>query len=150
MANFNFNKVILGGRLAGDPELKTTAAGTPVTSFTIAVKRRYAGKDSGKSAGEAPADFINCTAWRSAAEFITKYFRKGGSICVVGSIQTREWTDKDGNKRRSVEVVADEAMFVDSRKEAGASIGEGSATYTERANTAPVFEDITDDDELPF
>ena len=150
MANFNFNKVILGGRLAGDPELKTTAAGIHTTSFTIAVKRRYSGKDSGKSAGEAPTDFISCTAWRSAAEFITRYFRKGSSICVVGSIQTRTWTDKDGNKRYTTEVIVDEAQFVDSKKETGASIGDGSAIYTPSANAAPVFEDITDDDELPF
>lgn len=149
MANFNLNKVILSGRLAADPELKTTPSGVHNTSFTVAVKRRY----SSKNEGEAPTDFISCTAWRSTAEFITKYFRKGGSICVVGSIQTKTWTDKDGNKRYATEVVVDEAMFVDSKKEAGASIGESSATYTpytESANTAPVFEDITDDDELPF
>ena len=85
MANFNFNKVILGGRLTADPELKTTPSGVSVTSFTVAVNRRF----SGKNGEETQADFINVTAWRQNAEFITRYFHKASSICVVGTIQTR-------------------------------------------------------------
>ena len=111
MANFNFNRVILGGRLTADPELKTTGTGVSVTSFTIAVNRRFSGKNS----EEAQADFINCTAWRQQAELITRYFRKGSSICVVGSIQTRSWTDNNGAKRYATEVVVDEVNFVDSK-----------------------------------
>ena len=113
MSNFNFNKTILGGRLTADPELKTTPTGVSVTSFTVAVNRRGKGKD-----GETQADFINVTAWRGLAEFITRHFRKGSSICVVGAIQTRSWTDPQGQKHYATEVVADEAYFVDSKGEA--------------------------------
>lgn len=95
MANFNFNKAIIGGRITADPELKTTPAGVPVTSFSVAVNRRFGGKNG----EETPTDFINVTAWRQQAEFITRYFKKGSSICIVGSIQTRTWTDQQGNKR---------------------------------------------------
>lgn len=112
MASFNFNKVILGGRIARDPELKTTQSGLSVTQFSIAVNRKSA-KDQ-----QAPqADFINVTAWRQTAEFITKFFRKGSSICIVGSLQTRSFTDKNGAKREVTEVLADEAYFVDSKQE---------------------------------
>ncbi len=166
MANFNFNKVILGGRLTADPELKTTPSGIPVTSFTIAVNRRYS-KANGE---EQQADFINATAWRQTAEFITRYFRRASSICVVGSIQTRSWTDQQGNKRYATEVVVDEAMFVDAKSESpvaaqhsvpqsqGASyMPEGYTSYGDQqpsqamgSGAAPKFEEITDDDELPF
>ena len=112
MASFNFNKVILGGRIARDPELKTTQPGLSVTQFSIAANRKPT-KDQ-----QAPqADFINVTAWRNTAEFITKFFRKGSSICIVGSLQTRSFTDKTGSKREVTEVVADEAYFVDSKQE---------------------------------
>ena len=104
----NLNKVILAGRLTADPELKTTPSGLSVTSFTVAVDRRF-----GK---EKQSDFINCVAWRQTAEFITKYFVKGSAICIVGSIQTRKFTDKNGNNRIAVEVLADEATFVESKK----------------------------------
>lgn len=114
MGSFNFNKVILGGRLTADPELKSTPSGISVTSFTVAVNRSYRGKN-----GEQPqADFINVTAWRQNAEFITRNFHKSSSICIVGSIQTRSYTDKQGQKRYATEVVADEAHFVDSKSEA--------------------------------
>lgn len=112
MASFNFNKVILGGRIARDPELKTTPSGLSVTQFSIAVNRK-----STKDQQAPQADFINVTAWRNTAEFITKFFRKGSSICIVGSIQTRSFTDKTGAKREVTEVVADEAYFVDSKQE---------------------------------
>lgn len=110
MANFNFNKVILGGRLTADPELKSTQNGVMVTSFNVAVNRRYSGENK-----EQQTDFISCVAWRQQAEFVSKYFRKGSSICVVGSIQTRSWTDQNGQKRYTTEVVADEIHFVDSK-----------------------------------
>ena len=112
MANFNLNKAILGGRLTNKPELKTTPSGISVCTFGIAVDRRYSGKDS-----ERQTDFINVVAWRQTAEFISKYFDKGSSICIVGSIQTRSY-EKDGQKRTVYEVVAEEASFVDSKAEA--------------------------------
>ena len=110
MANFNFNKVILGGNLTADPELKTTSNGTSVTQFCIAVNRR--GKEGGQQ-----ADFINCVAWKGTAEFITKYFRKASTICVTGRIQTRTWKDQSGNNRYATEVMVEEATFVDSKNE---------------------------------
>ena len=162
MANFNFNRVILGGRLTADPELKTTGTGVSVTSFTIAVNRRFSGKNS----EEAQADFINCTAWRQQAELITRYFRKGSSICVVGSIQTRSWTDNNGAKRYATDVVVDEVNFVDSKSENPVSSQGGyssvsSQPYIPESYSAPAYaspassetpklEVITDDDELPF
>lgn len=112
MANFNLNKVILGGRLTSYVELKTTLGGISVCSFSIAVNRRR-GKDE-----EPKTDFINCVAWRATAEFIHRFFGKGSSICAVGTIQTRSWEDQNGQKRYATEVVVDEAMFVDSKSEA--------------------------------
>lgn len=109
MANFNFNKVILGGRLTADPELKTTPGGVSVTVFTVAVNRRSA-KES--------ADFLNVIAWRQTAEFVTRYFRKASSICIVGSLQSRAWTDQQGQKHFGTEIVADEVFFVDKLSEA--------------------------------
>ena len=111
MSNLNLNKVVLAGRLTNDVELKQTQSGVSVCSFSIAVNRRFA-RDQ-----EQTADFINCQAWRQTAEFISKYFRKGSSICITGSIQSRSWSDQSGNKRYSTEVVIDEAMFVDSKTE---------------------------------
>ena len=141
MANFNLNKVILGGRLTADPELKQTPQGVSVTTFSIAVNRR------GK---EAQTDFINCQAWRQTAEFICKFFKKGSSICVIGSIQTRSWTDQQNNKRIATEVIVDEANFVDSKADAPASsngYGDAPAFQTQQA---PKFEEIASDDDLPF
>ena len=111
MANFNFNKVILGGRLTQDPELRTTSSGAQYVTFSIAVNRPYSkGEDQ-----QQTADFINIVAWRQRAEFISRYFRKGSSICIVGSIQSRSWTDQQGNKRYATDVVAEEVSFVDSK-----------------------------------
>lgn len=147
--NFNFNKVILGGRLTADPELKSTTAGVPVTSFTVAVNRRHQPKDSTGT----QADFITVTAWRSAAEFVTRYFRKASSICVVGSIQTRTWTDKDNQKRYATEVVADEVYFVDSKSDGG---GQAPAQaympeqYGQFMPQPPQFEEADTGDDLPF
>ena len=158
MANFNLNKVIIGGRLTDTPVLNTTTSGIPVTTFTVAVNRRFADKQT----GENTADFLNVTAWRQTAEFITRYFRKASSICVVGSIQTRSWTDKDGQKRHTVEIVADEAYFVDARAESSqttARVTSGdaappqtaTATYIPEAYTqAPSFGELEDGEELPF
>jgi single-strand DNA-binding protein len=147
MANFNFNKTILGGKLTADAELKTTNSGTSVTQFTIAVNRR--GKE-----GEQSADFITCVAWKGTAEFITRYFRKGSSICVVGRIQTRSWKDQDGNNRYATEVVVDEAMFVDSKGEVQPTFGQASVPQSV-PQASPAYnpnslEEFADDEELPF
>ena len=112
MANFNFNKVIIGGRLTADPELHTTPTGVSVVSFTIAVNRRFTKGE------ESTADFFTVTAWRQTAEFVSKYFRKASSICIVGHLQTKNWTDQEGNKHYSVEIEAEEANFVDTKNEA--------------------------------
>ena len=131
MANFNMNKVILGGRLTADVELKQTPQGVSVSTFSIAVNRRTS-KDQ-----EQQADFINCQAWRNTAEFISKYFKKGSSICVSGAIQTRTWVDKNGQNRYATEVVVDEAFFVDGKND-----NQGQAT--------PNFIEVDPDDDIPF
>ena len=150
----SLNKVILIGHLTADPELKQTATGIPVTSFSIGVTRRFPRQ------GEQPqSDFINIVAWRSTAEFISKFFRKGNAICICGSIQTRSYTDQQGNKRYVTEVVADEATFVERKSDAqGASAP--SHQYTPPADpepaygssfaSAPNFEEVAEDDDLPF
>lgn len=153
MAAFNLNKVILGGRLTHDPELKTTPSGVSVVSFSIAINRNYKSKN-----GEAPqADFLNVTAWRQTAEFISRYFRRASSICVVGSVQTRSWTDQNGQKRVATEIVADEAYFVDAKSEMPGvkeTPKEGDnyipEAYQATAESTPKFEDLSEDQELPF
>ena len=151
MANFNFNKVILGGRLTADPELKQTQTGIPVVSFSIAVNRRFQSKDAPQQ-----TDFFNVTAWRNTAEFVSKYFRKGSSICVVGTIQNRTWTDQQGTKRYATDIVADEVMFVDSRQDSGSVSGAytpdaySTPSFSTPAASAPRFEEIKTDDDLPF
>lgn len=153
MANFNFNKVILGGRLTRDPELRQTSNGTPVTSFSIAVNRAYSSQQESAN-GQPTADFINCVAWRNRAEFVCKYFKKGSSICVVGSIQTRSWTDNNGQKQYATDVVADEINFVDSKSEnPGGSYAPESysaPSFSSAAAEAPKFEEVANDDDLPF
>lgn len=104
------NKVILIGRLVRDPELRTTASNISVCSFTVAVDRRF------KSEGQPTADFISVIAWRQTAEFVSKYFSKGSKIVISGSIQTRQWDDKDGQRRYATEVVADEVEFGESKR----------------------------------
>ena len=113
MANFNLNKVMLGGRLTADPELKQTQNGIQVASFSIAVNRRVRSNDN----QQPNADFFNVTAWRATAEFVSRYFRKGSSIFVVGTLQNRSWTDQQGIKRYTTDIIADEIHFVDSRSE---------------------------------
>ncbi len=151
MANFNFNKVILGGRLTADPELKQTPNGIPVTSFTVAVNRRSS------KAEQRTADFINCVAWRQQAELISRYFRKGSCICIVGNLQVRTWNDQNGQKRYTTEVIVDEVNFVDSASESKGSSDNGYNPYAEQSpafssnkDEAPKFEQMIDDDDLPF
>lgn len=111
MANFNFNKVIIGGRLTADPELKTTQSGVSVTSFSIAVNKPP------RNGEQQDPFFINCTAWRGTAELITRYFRRASSICVVGSLSESRWTDRNGIARKENFVQVDEAFFVDAKSE---------------------------------
>lgn len=152
MANLNFNKIILGGRLTAAPELKQTQSGIPVCSFSIAVNRRT------KAGEEQKADFFNVTAWRQTAEFVSKYFTKGSSILVVGSLQNRSWTDQNGQKHHATDIIADEVSFVDSRAESDAHAADNAAagSYVPAAYTAqtpaqtPSFESVQRDEDLPF
>lgn len=138
------NKGIIMGRLTRDPELRYTQSNTPVSTFTVAVDRRFKTKE-----GYRETDFINCVAWRNNAEFVQKYFQKGRMISVVGSIQTRKYTDKEGNNRTATELVADEIAFCgdgnSARENAGAM--ESDAEHDTESGS---FEDLEDDDELPF
>ena len=146
------NKIILMGRLTRDPELRRTGTGTAVTSFSLAVDR-----DFKSQSGEKETDFIDIVAWRSTAEFVSKYFTKGRMAVVEGRLQIRDWTDKDGGKRRSAEVVADNVYFGDSKRDGGDSAGYSAAPAYK--NAAPSnfnaggsdFAEIGEDDgELPF
>lgn len=145
MSALNLNKVTLAGHLTTAPELKQTPSGISVTSFTIAVNRRTKNE----------VDFINCVAWRTTAEFVCKYFKTGSGICVVGSIQTRSWSDSNGNKRYATEVVADEAYFVDSKNETSTNEYQPTPTVNEPQNTkiepsATKWDEVSDDTDLPF
>lgn len=155
MANLNLNKVVLAGKLTADPELRQTQSGISVLRFTVAINRRYSKSADGQPA-QQQADFITCVAWRQTAEFISRYFHKGSSICVTGAIQTQKWQDQNGQTRYSTEVIVDEAMFVDSK---GESSSQGSYTpdaysapsFSSGANDAPKFEEVnTDESFLPF
>lgn len=140
MSSLNLNKVVLCGRLTATPELKQTPNGIAVITFNLAVNRRFSKE------GEQQADFIPCVAWRQTAEFINRYFDKGNAICITGSIQTRTWKDSNGSKRYATEVVADEAMFVDSKSEEQPTFQQP----TFKQPTTPKFEDLKTDDDLPF
>lgn len=146
----SLNKVILIGHLVADPELKQTQSSIAVCSFRIGIARRFSKQ------GEQPqSDFINIVAWRQQAEFVAKYFRKGNAICVVGSLQSRDFTDQQGNKRYVTEVVADEISFVERKSDT-----QPANQYTPAANDAPAygsaveqspkFEEVATDDDLPF
>ena len=147
------NKIILMGRLTRDPELRHTQSGVSVASFTLAVDRDF--KD--RSTGEKSTDFIDIVAWRQTGEFVSKYFTKGRMAVVEGRLQIRDWTDKEGNKRRTAEVVADNVYFGDSRRDGDNGYQGG---YSRPAAPAPdygtpspaddQFSDLSDDDELPF
>lgn len=152
MANFNFNKVILGGRLTADPVPKVTPAGVQVCSFTMAVNRRFTPKDGG---GQSEADFFDVTAWRQTAEFVCRYFRRASSVCVVGHIETRSWIGQDGQKRFKTDIVADEVYFVDAKAEMPVTQVQG--TYVPAQGTyipqdymvPPPMMETVDDGELP-
>ena len=142
-----FNLVVLTGRLTADPELKTTQSGISVTSFSIAVDRRY------RAGEERQTDFINVVAWRQSAEFVAKYFKKGNMIGIEGSIQTRKYTDKNGNPRTAFEVVANNVQFVESKRDSVPSAVEDNAPAASFSNAgANDFADLGDiaDDDLPF
>lgn len=137
------NTVILMGRLTADPELKRTANDTAVTSFSIAIDRPMA--------KEKTADFINISAWRKTAEFITKYFRKGSMIAIQGSLQTRRYEDKDGNKRTAYEVVANSVEFCGGKNEDGGnSTPKQSAPSKKTVDEGVDYNPVESDDELPF
>ena len=140
-----FNLVVLTGRLTADPELKTTPNGISVTTFSIAVDRRY------RSGEERQTDFINIVAWRQTAEFISKYFQKGSMIGIEGSIQTRRYQDKNGNNRTACEVIANNVQFVESKRDSSApsDSGEPASFSNAGANDFADLGDATDDD-LPF
>jgi single-strand DNA-binding protein len=150
----SFNKVILMGRLTAAPELKQSTSGVSVTSFNIAVDRRY------NKGEDKQCDFITIVAWRNTAEFICKYFGKGSAILICGEIQTRSWSDQQGNKRYTTEVVASEAYFCEAKKDSESNNAptaqNGShgkfepPAYIPDAYTQPSFEAVSNDDDLPF
>lgn len=153
MANFNVNKIMLGGRVASDVELNTTQNGISVTSFTVAVNRR-----SGKAGEKPESDFFQCVAWRGTAEFFTQYFRKGMAVFLIGSIENTKWTDNNGVTHHGNRVTVDEVYFVDAKSE---NAGGMPAVVTKPmpgvyANPAAGqmsgggLEELSASDELPF
>ena len=150
----DLNKVILMGHMTADPELKQTTSGISVCSFSIGVNRRYSKADQGQQS----VDFINIVSWRQQAEFVSRYFKKGSSIIVCGSLQTRNWTDNQGQKRYVTEVVADEVSFGAPAAAQNTGAAENKPAYTPAAYGAPSFnstdsanfEEIPGDESLPF
>ena len=151
------NHITIMGRLTRDPELRYTQSQTPVASFTVAVDRDFGSRDG----GEKQTDFIDCVAWRQTAEFVSKYFTKGSMAVVSGRLQIRDWTDRDGGKRRSAEVVVDNMYFGESRRRDGDSGDSRSSSYSSYGNSgsagkssapaASAFAELDDGDgELPF
>jgi single-strand DNA-binding protein len=141
------NKIILMGRLTRDPELRRTQGGTAVASFSLAVDRDF--KD--KTTGERTTDFIDVVAWGQTGEFVSRYFTKGRMAVVEGRLQIRDWTDKDGNKRRSAEVVADSVYFGDSKREGDSSNTAPSNRDAPSGATQGELSELKGDDEnLPF
>ncbi len=140
------NSIIIMGRLVAAPELKQTSSGLSVTSFTVAVDRSFA-----KAGEERQTDFIPVVAWRSTADFVTRYFGKGSMIAVQGSLQTRNYEDKQGNKRTAFEIVADEVSFCGGKNEANSSQNQNQNQYQAAYTSAPEdFEQVGLDDDLPF
>lgn len=145
------NSVVLMGRLTAAPELKTTQSGISTVRFSIAVERRY-----NKQGEERQTDFVDCVAWRQTAEFVSKYFNKGSMIAVIGSIQTRNYEDKNGNRRKAVEVQVDNVSFCGSKGETGTSVGNPNLDVlkdkVEQFNATQNDSSYTDipDDDLPF
>lgn len=151
------NHITIMGRLTRDPELRYTQSQTPVASFTLAVDRDFGSRDG----GEKQTDFIDCVAWRQTAEFVSKYFTKGSMAVVSGRLQISDWTDRDGGKRRSAEVVVDNMYFGESRRRDGDSGDSRSSSYSSYGNSgsagkssapaASAFSELDDGDgELPF
>ncbi len=147
------NHITIMGRLVRDPELRRTGSGVAVASFTLAVDRDFAPKDG----GNRETDFIDCVAWRQTGEFVSKYFAKGRMAVVSGRLQIRSWDDKDGNKRRTAEIVADNVYFGDSKRDGDSNSSYGAATGSFGGYTAPStssasdFAMLDDDDaQLPF
>ena len=154
------NHIVIMGRLTRDPELRRTGSGVAVASFTLAVDRDYSPKDG----GERETDFIDCVAWRQTGEFVSKYFAKGRMAVVSGRLQIRGWTDKDGNKRRSAEVVADNVYFGESKRRDGGDAPRPAAPsasapahrgsyggYDNVPQGGSAFSELDDDDgDLPF
>ena len=131
--------IVIMGRMTRDPELRRTGSGIAVAGFTVAVDRDFSGKDG----GEKETDFIDCVAWRQTGEFVSKYFAKGRMAVVSGRLQIRGWTDKDGNKRTAIEIIAENLYFGGPKKASG---GQDAATQTTKQNP-PAQQD---DGELPF
>ena len=148
------NRITIMGRLTRDPEIRYTQSQTPVTSFTLAVDRDFGGRDG----GEKQTDFIDCVAWRQTAEFVSKYFTKGSMAVVSGRLQIRDWTDRDGGKRRNAEVVVDNIYFGESKRRDGGDVrSESRPAYQSSYESvspsmgASAFSELGDDDgELPF
>lgn len=146
------NHITIMGRLTRDPELRYTQTNTPVASFTVAVDRDFSGRDG----GEKQTDFIDCVAWRTTAEFVSKYFTKGSMAVVDGRLQLRDWTDKEGNKRRNAEVIVENIYFGESKRRDGES--RPSSFDFDSASQEPLssiddqpFQELHEDDgELPF
>ncbi len=130
------NRIIVMGRMTRDPELRRTNSGTAVASFSLAVDR-----DFKSQSGEKETDFIDVVAWRNTAEFVSKYFSKGRMAVVEGRLQLRDWTDKEGNKRRTAEIVADGVYFGDSKRDSGDTV---------QSEPQGDFSEIEDDGNLPF
>ena len=150
----SFNKAILIGNLTADPELRQTSNSISVCRFTIAVNRRFS-KNADQN--QQTADFINVVAWRERAEFVTRYFKKGRPILVCGQIQSRSWSDPQGGKHYATEVVADELSFVENKTDGGAAApasgapsgdAYGTPAYSNNGNSG--FEEIPNDEQLPF
>ena len=151
------NHIEIMGRLTRDPEIRYTQSQTPVTSFTLAVDRDI----PNKATGDRETDFIDCVAWRSTAEFVSKYFQKGSMAVVTGRLQIRDWTDRDGNKRRSAEIMVDNIYFGDSKRRddsTGTGTYGGNTTYSapsnpraSETNKSGGWDELnSDEDELPF
>ena len=130
------NRIIVMGRMTRDPELRRTGSGTAVASFTVAVDR-----DFKSQSGEKETDFIDVVAWRNTAEFVSKYFSKGHMAVVEGRLQLRDWTDKNGNKRRTAEIVADSVHFGDSKRDGGDTV---------QSEPQDDFSEVEDNGDLPF
>ena len=141
----SLNIIVLQGRLVRDPEMRSTQSGVAVASFTLAVDRDFSGRDG----GEKQTDFIDCTAWRHTAEFVSKYFSKGRMAVVSGRLQIDNYTDNDGNKRKSAKVIADNIYFGDSKKD-GATGGQSDETSSFTPASSGFVPVDVDSGELPF